>query len=136
MSPEPERLGVSDSTGTSPGTSARLCPMAYAHDVACGDTLSALVHPDCQAIPLESPTVGSGISPDLLPCCCKRPRAHAITRHHRRWRLSLRPENRRTAVAARPAANHALLRRTDASARAAVRVSALRYAGNVRLWGM
>jgi hypothetical protein len=42
-------------------------------------------------------TVGFGFSPNLLPCHlrAKRPRAHAISRHHRRWRLALRPENER-----------------------------------------
>jgi hypothetical protein len=57
---------------------------------------SALVHPDFQVI-ANNDYLPSAL--DSHQICClgcittKRPRAHAIARHHRRWRLALRPEN-------------------------------------------
>jgi hypothetical protein len=60
------------------------------------DVSSALVHPDFQGI-ANNDSLPSAL--DSHQICClgwvttKRPRAYAITRHHRRWRLALRPEN-------------------------------------------
>ena len=62
---------------------------------------SALVHPDFQTSLIETSTVGSGISPDLLPCLSASARGlMRFSRHYRRWRLSLRPENVREAMGA------------------------------------